>query len=120
VFLHEREVVEGIPFYKLGSHKPEWQGFSFNPGLRRLADYKQHAPYSGHGGEKKLSQLFASENRYALILENDAVLHTGFSEHVEIPQERLNKQRRKRRDRIKLIGVAILGLVTGWLLNNVS
>lgn len=43
VYLNEREVFEGIPFYKLGSHKPEWQGFSFNPGLRRLADYQQHA-----------------------------------------------------------------------------
>ncbi|MEE5150959.1 glycosyltransferase family 2 protein [Pseudomonas alliivorans] len=119
VYLNERQVVQGIPFYKLGSHKSEWQGFSFNPGLRRLADYKQHAPYAGHGGEKKLSQLFASENRYALILENDAVLHTGFGEHVVVPQERLDKQRRKRRDRVKLIVAVIIGLVAGWLLNNV-
>ncbi|WP_122585806.1 glycosyltransferase family 2 protein [Pseudomonas viridiflava] len=120
VYLNEREVVQSIPFYKLGSHKPEWQGFSFNPGLRRLADYKQHAPYAGHGGEKKLSQLFASENRYALILENDAVLHTGFGEHVVVPQERLDKKRRKRRDRVKLIVAVVIGLVAGWLLNNVS
>ncbi|MCF5711208.1 glycosyltransferase family 2 protein [Pseudomonas tremae] len=120
VYLNEREVVDGIPFYRLGSSKPEWQGFSFNPGLRRLADYRQHAPYSGHGGEKKLSQLFASQNRYALILENDAVLHTGFGEHVVVPQERLDKQRRKRRDRVKLIVAVFAGLVAGWLLNNVS
>ncbi len=88
--------------------------------MRRLADYKQHAPYAGHGGEKKLSQLFASENRYALILENDAVLHTGFGEHVVVPQERLDKKRRKRRDRVKLIVAVVIGLVAGWLLNNVS
>lgn len=119
VYLNAREVVQGIAFYKLGSYKPEWQGFSFNPGLRRLADYKQHAPYASHGGEKKLSGLYAAENRYALILENDAVLHTGFGNHVEIPQERVDKQRRKRRDRIKLLGTLVLGLVIGWVISNV-
>lgn len=31
LFLNAREVLQGIAFYKLGSHKPEWQGFSFNP-----------------------------------------------------------------------------------------
>jgi hypothetical protein len=119
VYLNAREVVQGIAFYKLGSHKPEWQGFSFNPGLRRLADYKQHAPYASHGGEKRLSGLYASEDRYALILENDAVLHTGFGNHVEVSQERADKQRRKRRDRIKLMGTLVLGLIIGWVLGNV-
>jgi hypothetical protein len=120
VYLNERELVQGIPFYKLGSHKAEWQGFSFNPGLRRLADYQLHAPYAGHGGEKKLSAVYAAQHRYALILENDAVLHTGFGNHVEVPQERLDKQRRKRRDRIKLLGALVLGLITGWLVCNVG
>lgn len=117
VFLTERQVVQGIPFYQLGSQKADWQGFSFNPGLRRLADYQRHAPYAGHSGEKSLSRLYAAENRYALILENDAVLHTGFDGHVEVPEERLNKLRRKRRDRFKLIGALFIGLVIGWSLN---
>ena len=119
VYLNEREVFQGIPFYKLGSHKSEWQGFSFNPGLRRLVDYKQHAPYASHGGEKKLSGLYAAENRYALILENDAVLHTGFGNHLELPQERISKKRRKKRDRVKLLGTLVLGLVIGWVISNV-
>ncbi|MCI8209327.1 hypothetical protein AUC61_07240 [Pseudomonas sp. S25] len=119
IYLNEREVFQSIPFYKLGSHKPEWQGFSFNPGLRRLVDYKQHAPYASHGGEKKLSGLYAAENRYALILENDAVLHTGFGDHLELPQERVSKQRRKKRDRVKLLGTLVLGLVIGWVISNV-
>lgn len=119
VFLNERQVTHGIAFYQLGSHKPDWQGFSFNPGLRRLADYKQHAPYASHPGEKSLSRLYASENRYALILENDAVLHTGFGGHVELPQERVNKIRRKRRDRLKLVGALAVGVVAGFLINAV-
>jgi hypothetical protein len=119
VFLNERKVAHGIPFYVLGSHKADWQGFSFNPGLRRRADYLLHAPYAAFSGEKDLSRLYAQENRYALILENDAVLHTGFGEHVVVPQERSNKLRRKRRDRIKLIATLILGTAIGWLLHGI-
>lgn len=117
IFLNERKVVEGIPFHVLGSHEVDWQGFSLNPGLRRRADYLQHAPYSAFSGEKDLSRLYAKEDRYALILENDAVLHTGFGAHVVVPKERLNKQRRKRRDRLKLLAVFFLGLALGWVIH---
>jgi hypothetical protein len=78
-----------------------------------------HAPYSGFSGEKDLSRLYAGENRYALILENDAVLHTGFGEHVVVPKERENKLRRKRLDRLKLIAALILGLAIGWVLHGI-
>ncbi|KTC41727.1 hypothetical protein AO265_10065 [Pseudomonas sp. ABAC61] len=119
IFLNERKVVDGIPFYVLGSHKADWQGFSLNPGLRRKADYLLHAPYSAFSGEKDLSRVYARDNRYGLILENDAVLHTGFGEHVELPKERVDKQRRKRRDRIKLSAVFIFGLALGWLIHGI-
>ena len=113
VFLQPRQLLDGIAFYRLGSHKPDWQGFSFNPGLRRLADYQLHAPYSTYGGEKNLSRLYAAENRYALILESDAVLHTGFDGHVETEKGKVDKLRRKRRDRAKLIGAFAIGLIIG-------
>ena len=119
MFLNERKISQGIPFYVLGSHKVDWQGFSFNPGLRRRADYLLHAPYSAFSGEKDLSRLYAAQNRYALILENDAVLHTGFGGHVEVPEERVNKLRRKRLDRFKLVAVLVFGLIAGWVLHGV-
>ncbi len=119
LFLNERQVLDGVPFYVVGSHKSDWQGFSLNPGLRRRADYLKHAPYAGFSGEKALSRLYAEENRYALIVENDAVLHTGFAGHVEVPQERVDKQRRRRRDRVKLLAVLVLGVAAGWLAHGV-
>ncbi|HCL78329.1 glycosyltransferase family 2 protein [Stutzerimonas nitrititolerans] len=119
VFLGERQILQGVAFYKLGSHKQDWQGFSFNPGLRRLADYQAHAPYAGHSGEKSLSRLYAEADRYALILEGDAVLHTGFGEHVEISEEKRKKKRRKRTERIKVICALVIGFVIGWGLANV-
>jgi hypothetical protein len=115
VFVKERQLLQGIAFHQLGSHKPDWQGFSLNPGLRRLVDYRLHAPYAAHSSEKALSRCYAAENRYALILENDAVLHTGFGGHVVLPRERLNKQRRKRLERIKLAAAVVAGILIGYL-----
>ncbi len=117
VYLSDRRNIKNIFFYKLNSEKEDWQGFSFNPGLRRLADYKKHAPYSRFSGEKDLSRLYAAENRYALILENDAVLHTGFGSHVVVSDEARKKKRRKKFEKIKNIVFLILGLFVGFLLN---
>ena len=116
VRLGERQIVESIPHYRLYSNKADWQGFSFNPGLRRLVDYQKHAPYAQFSGEKDLSRLYAASDRYALILENDAVLHTGFGEHVSVPKERVNKARRKKRERLRLVIAFALGVILGGLL----
>ncbi|WP_439886489.1 glycosyltransferase family 2 protein [Pseudomonas sp. MBLB4123] len=112
VYLGERQLVDGIAFYRVCSRKAEWQGFSFNPGLRRLKDYQAYAPYAQYSGEKELSALYAE--RPALILENDAVLHTGFGEHVSVPEERSKKAKRKRLDRVRLLLVFAAGLLLGW------
>ena len=85
--------------------------------MRRLADYKQHAPYAAWAGEKDLSRVYDAENRYALILENDAVLHTGFGSHVVVSDEARKKKRRKKFEKIKNIVFLILGLFVGFLLN---
>lgn len=113
IYLGPRAVYNEVAYYQLMSRKQDWQGFSFNPGLRRLKDYQQHAPYLQHGGEKNLSRLYHAENRYALILENDAVLHTGFGEHVVDDVERKNKKRRKKREKIKNVSFFLFGLLAG-------
>ena len=48
----------------------------------------------------------------AVTLEGDAVLHTGFGNHVTLPIEVERKAKRRQRDRIKLA----LTLVTGALI----
>lgn len=111
-----RQIFASIPYYRLHSSKPEWQGFSFNPGLRRLADYLALAPYATQGGEKKLSQYYAARERYALILENDAVLHTGWGEHVVAPEEVQKKAKRKAAQKWRLALTLILGFFLGLLI----
>lgn len=120
VYFGSRNEIENIAFYKVNSEKADWQGFSLNPGLRRIADYKQHAPYAQFSGEKDLSRLYASEDRYALILENDAVLHTGFGAHVVVNEEKEKKKKRKKREKIKVLFFSLIcflvGLVTGFIM----
>lgn len=115
VFVNERQFCNGVSFFRLKSDKEDWQGFSFNPGLRRLADYKQHAPYTRFSGEKDLSRIYHAENRYALILENDAVLHTGFGAHVVVSDEARKKKRRKKIEKLKNIFFLVLGFFIGIL-----
>ncbi len=111
----DRRVHEGVAYYTVVSSKPDWQGFSFNPGLRRLADYALAAPYAAKEGEKRLSRFYAERQRHALILENDAVLHTGWGEHVTTGDETRTKHRRKRTEKLRLCLALLLGLALGLL-----
>jgi hypothetical protein len=45
-----------------------WHGFTFNPGLRRLADYKLVAPYCGiHLNEHSMKNFRIQENHIGLV-----------------------------------------------------
>ncbi|MDR2165989.1 MAG: hypothetical protein LBO79_10335 [Zoogloeaceae bacterium] len=116
VFPGERQQLAGIPFYRVHSSKEDWQGFSLNPGLRRLSDYHAHAPFRQYAGEKALSKRYAEEGRYALILENDAVLHTGWGAHVTLQHERSRKRKARQRQRLKIAAALILGMGIGLIL----
>jgi len=113
IHLGDRQVIAGVPCYPLLSDKAEWQAFSLNPGLRRLADYQRCAPFAAYSGEKALSRRYAELNLTAVTLEGDAVLHTGFGNHVTLPIEVERKAKRRKRDRIKLALTLVAGAVIG-------
>ncbi|MEX5363803.1 glycosyltransferase family 2 protein [Pseudomonas guariconensis] len=113
IHLGERQVIAGVPCYPLFSDKAEWQAFSLNPGLRRLSDYQRCAPFAAYSGEKALSRRYAELNLSAVTLEGDAVLHTGFGNHVTLPEEVQREARRRKRARQKLILTLLVGLVVG-------
>lgn len=68
-----------------------WQGgFSFNPGLRRMSDYRRIGSYGRHVGydprgcgERALGQLYHSLGYSAAILPERYVYHTGDEVHVD-------------------------------------
>jgi hypothetical protein len=70
----------------------KWKGFSFNPGLRRLADYKLLAPFSQKvkwdpkqpwTAEKEIGEMYHRMGFYAVIFRGGGyVRHIGAGRHV--------------------------------------
>jgi len=63
-------------------YKNVWNGFSFNPGLRRLEDYHLIENYSKIGHEKEISIKYRLLGFRAAILPKRHVKHIGHNRHV--------------------------------------
>jgi hypothetical protein len=75
-----------------------WSGFSFNPGLRRLSDYKRIGSYGKHVGydprfvgELYLSRLYRSLGYQAAAITPASVVHIGGNHHVKWSSEQPKK-----------------------------
>lgn len=117
-YLGSRKTEENAVFYKVESTKSDWQGFSFNPGLRRLKDYQLVESYQKFESEKALSKKYAELGFYAVILENSAVAHTGWGKHVEDVREKKKKRSKKKKHQWITIGVGIVAFLIGYLAAN--
>lgn len=110
------QTIDHTGFFRLLNNHKNWQGFSFNPGLRRLSDYDFVKPFSQYRlsaeGESKTSIKYASIGKYAVILENSAVMHIGWADHVVDDAEK----RRDRQKRVKRIVLGLAGFSTGILI----
>ncbi len=115
--------VNNITAHRLLSSNPKWQGFSFNPGLRRLSDY--HAISGGYSSfldesnsssavESAISKYMKDNSMFAAVLENDAVAHIGYGRHVKDKNDILKKRKKK----LKNAGLAVLVFFLGWLSAN--
>jgi len=59
-----------------------WHGFSFNPGLRRLCDYKLINTYGSIGHEPEISKKYKDLGFRTAILKTKHVEHLGWGRHV--------------------------------------
>lgn len=57
-------------------------GCSYNPGLRRMADYKLVAPFASIGGEMEVSFVYLRLGYATAHLEVPAVRHLGYGRHI--------------------------------------
>ncbi|MBR9728010.1 glycosyltransferase family 2 protein [Shewanella intestini] len=64
--------------YKQPGNGSIWHGFTFNPGLRRLADYNIFAPIGNLGRERDMSQLYYDKGFKAAIFPTGFVRHIGY------------------------------------------
>ncbi len=119
LFLGDRKTTGKVAYYRVDSTLPHSQCFSFNPGLRRRAQY----PKGGYAAlvakrqspadmETIASEHYAAQGCFAVLLENDAVKHTGFGKHVQNYDTRWKKYR----NRLFRVMVAVAAFALGWWL----
>ena len=79
--------LDGIPYFIAEpSLHPEYFGYSFNPGLRRLLDYQKVAPLTAMpAGERDVSYCYKRLGYTMGYLEEAAVRHIGDGRHVDDP-----------------------------------
>ncbi len=110
------ETLDGVEYFRArpGMH---WYyfGYGYNPGLRRIADYKRIAPVAAIGGEKEVSFVFLRLGFATAHLEVPAVRHLGYGRRAldRNPAEGnspLQKKFRRWRARIKMAKWMLFGI----------
>lgn len=71
---------------------PEYFGYSFNPGLRRMSDYRRVGPLSDLRGERMVSYCFKKLGYRMAYLDNPCVRHIGDGRHVDDQHDVLRPQ----------------------------
>jgi hypothetical protein len=105
------ERLGSITYFRLDpTLHPEYFSHSFNPGLRRLADYARLGPYAPLGQEPDVSYVFKKAGFRIANLEVPAVQHIGWGRHIDDPKhnprprnpiQRLERSIRKRVKRLR-------------------
>ena len=88
--------VDGVLFRNVTlvpPHDPAWHGFTLNPGLRRLSDYKRIAPFKGigkdprnHVNECEIGEVYYKLGYRAVTLLDQYCKHIGGADSVYTKQ----------------------------------
>jgi hypothetical protein len=81
--------VSGIPYHRMAlDQKGTCQGFTFNPTLKRMADYALVRPLAALGSEGAAAQRYRELGFYAVTLDDVYVRHIGQGRHIPLPGDR--------------------------------
>jgi len=82
------EMEGSVPWVRFDTRlHPEYFGYSFNPGLRRMSDYRRFGPFARLGGEMHVSVAFMDAGLQMGSLEKAAVMHIGDGRHIDDPMQ---------------------------------
>lgn len=94
--------------YRVAKDHPRWEtrfcGMSFNPGLRRMADYRRIGPYAEirrHVWEVTVSLAYRDMGYRVGLTADPAVRHIGDGRHIPDPFDRRGFRYRSRRSILK-------------------
>ncbi|MEX0589898.1 MAG: glycosyltransferase [Xanthobacteraceae bacterium] len=94
--------------YRFNAPEPEqiWGGYTFNPGLRRLQDYRKLGSFGAVSTEADISRWFLKHGMHVAHLEHPACETTGHGRHLVDPSAAKRQGRRIEltiRDRIPVL-----------------
>tara|TARA_B110000196_G_C20968973_1_gene577695 strand:- start:84 stop:845 length:762 start_codon:yes stop_codon:yes gene_type:complete len=121
VELGAREIINGCAYYR---NVGRWKGLSWNPGLRRLKDYKLLESYNSFQNkndtfldvESNLNEFYKDRRLEAVFLENYVVDHIGDGRHITMMGERKKKLKKRLKQYSKIFGLIALGyLLANWI-----
>ena len=106
------EELNGVRFFR-ATPETHWYffGYAYNPGLRRLSDYRRVAPFSAIGGEREVSFVFKKLGYYTAHLEIPAACHLGWGRRA---QERPSLRKKWMPKKIKILKWRFFGLPKKW------
>ncbi|MGI9307072.1 MAG: hypothetical protein ACR2P5_07210 [Gammaproteobacteria bacterium] len=111
------EEADGVRFFRVpcGAHL-RYFGYGYNPGMRRLADYKRIAPFAEVGGEMHVSFVFQQLGFYTAHLEIPAVCHLGWGRRIQnaAKTSRIQKKIIRYKDKLKILRWLIFGIPKKW------
>lgn len=84
--LAPRQIISGVSVrHVIPGYQTHWNGFSFNPGLRRMADLKRMFPNGlrEYGDEIECAKRSAQFNYRAVSLAKPACRHIGYGHHTQ-------------------------------------
>lgn len=92
-----------IKFCRLDGTHEQWHGFTFNPHVTSLSQWKEFGPYSAFKKERHISRKLRSSGAFVAYLQPGSCVHIGIDESVSNP---IKKSKFGFREFFKKLGIS--------------
>ncbi|MTC70965.1 glycosyltransferase family 2 protein [Providencia sp. wls1914] len=116
----EQKEFENISYSVINSSHSMMRGFSFNPGVKRLSDYKLIKTYnigkSADLTEGVLSIAYSMYGMYVVILNKSAVKHLGWDNHIPTDSEKFKKSKKIKYTTLGFLFGVLVSMIFSFLI----
>ena len=93
----------GVNFCRLDGTHEQWHGFTFNPHVTSLSQWKEFGPYSAFKKERHISRKLRSSGAFVAYLQPGSCVHIGIDDSVSNP---IKKSKFGFREFFKKLGIS--------------
>lgn len=77
----------GVKYRRLDGMHTQWHGFTFNPHIISINEWKKIGPYSNFKKERHISRKFRGLGKYVAYLEASSCIHIGQDDSISNPSK---------------------------------